>query len=441
MALRNVSPTRTALLAFLAGGSLAVVTVAVDPGLWTYWLAYLALSAFLLGSDAILGPRLNRLEVSIEAPKQLFVGAEHEAALVIACSGGRPPKVRVKVDVSEILAEIPETRSAALQPGENRITIILTPGRRGRARIEAVWLGSRGPLGLMSFRRRVPLDMDLPVNPDLLSVNRDAVKLFSSRNLQSGVRVERHRGDGSEFDHLREYVPGFDIRALDWKASARHGKMLCREMRAERNRQVILAIDSGRLMNEPLHGVPRLDHAINAGLTLAFISLHVGDWVGLFSFDDKLRHYCAPVKGRGSIGKLNDTASRIMYSTRETNFTLSLMELARRQTRRALVVVMTDFVDTTTAELMVENLMRLSRRHLILFVAMQDPMLHDTSDRRPASLLSLHRGVVAHHMLQEHELVIRRLRRSGIHCISALPGQISTGLIDRYLEFKRKEAF
>jgi uncharacterized protein (DUF58 family) len=293
----------------------------------------------------------------------------------------------------------------------------------------------------MVFTLRQDLNHVLQVYPDLPSVSRDAIRFFSTRNLQSGVRVERYRGDGSEFDHLQEYVPGFDIRTIDWKVSARHAKLYCKQLRAERNRQVMLAVDSGRLMSEPLSGVPRVDHAITAGLTLAFVSLHVGDWVGLISFDDGLRQYCPPVRGKGGISRLNEVASRIDYSTKETNFTLSLMEFARRQVRRALVVVMTDFTDTITAELMVENLIRMARRHLVLFVALQDPMLHEVSRQVPRNRLDLNRSMVAHHLLRDREVVIRRLRRKGIHCIDALPDQVSPRLIDQYLEFKRKEFF
>jgi uncharacterized protein (DUF58 family) len=293
----------------------------------------------------------------------------------------------------------------------------------------------------MAFTRNNVLEAALPVFPNLHAVSRDAIRLFTTKNLQSGIKVERHRGDGSEFDHLREYVPGFDIRTMDWKVSARHGKLFCRQLRAERNRQVMLAVDSGRLMSEPLQGVPRLDHAITAGLTLSYVSLHVGDWVGLFSFDDTLRRFCAPVRGRAGIHPLNEVAGRIDYSTHETNFTLSLMEFSRRQTRRALVVVLTDFVDTITAELMVENLIRLARHHLILFVALRDPMILETANRAPKSLLHLNRSMVAHRLLKDREMVIRRLRRKGIHCIDALPGEVSARLIDHYLELKRKESF
>ena len=434
-------PTPLAVVAFTAGGSLAVLTAAWDPDLWPWWLAYCALFVVILGADALLGPRLGRLQVKLTAPKRLRVGATQQADLIIERPSAWPLTVRIKVDTSADLDQVPEQSGQRLVRGQNRLSIPLTPKRRGQVTVQALWLAARGPLGLTEFRRRVSLDLRRPVHPNLKAVSRDAVKLFTTRNLQSGVRIERHRGDGTEFDHLREYVPGFDIRTIDWKASARNAKLLVREYRAERNRQVMVAIDSGRLMSEPLLGVPRLDHAIHAGLVLSYVSLKVGDRVGLVSFDDKLRHHVMPVRGASAFAELSNVASRIDYSSRETNFTLGLLELARRQVRRALVVVMTDFVDTIAAELMVENLSRLSRQHKVLFVALQDPLLSDEAGRRPGDALALHRSVVAHNLLADRDMVIQRLRRLGILCVDAAPGQVTAKLLDRYLDVKRREAF
>ena len=436
-----MKPTRLAVLAFVAGGTLALLTAALDAKLFSWWLAYLTLCVLALGADAGFGPRLGRLLLRLELPKKFRVGSPQPIELLIDRPGASPGNLRIGLDLSADLDPVPPLEGVRLARGPNRLEVMLTPRRRGMAGIEAVWLAAQGPLGLVEFRRRVALPVSRPVHPDLQAVSRDAVRMFTTRNLQAGVRIERHRGDGTEFDHLREYVPGFDIRTIDWKASARNAKMLCRQFRAERNRQVIVAIDSGRLMSEPLDDVPRLDHAIHAGLVLAYVSLHVGDRVGLVSFDDRLRHHVMSVRGPGAFGELSELASRIDYSDRETNFTLGLMELARRQVRRALVVVMTDFVDTIAAELMVENLARLSRQHLVIFVALQDPLLASEAGRRPASALDLHRAVVAHGLLHDRDVVIGRLRRMGILCVDAPPGRITTRLIDRYLDVKRKEAF
>lgn len=423
-----------------AGAPLSVLPACADPGLWTFWFAYVLLGVAALGADLIFGPRLAGLVVRYEGPERLFVGEKQEVRLLVASQKGAVT-VGARIDVSGGLDEIGELERLVLDGKERALCLTLRAGKRGLSRIDALWVRTRGPLGLIARRRRIALAIKLHVDPDVLGAGRDAIEYFSTNNIQTGVRVERFRGDGTEFDHLHEYSPGFDIRTIDWKASARHAKLFSREYRAERNRQVILAIDSGRLMGEPLEGIARLDHAIRAALILASVSLHVGDRVGLMSFDETLRQYCAPVRGPSSIGALNDAASRIEYSTQETNYTLSLLELARRHVRRTLVVVMTDFVDTITAELMVENLTRVARRHLVLFVSMEDPLVKVEESARPADLLGLHRTVVASHLLQDRERVFNRLRRQGVRCISAAPREVSARLIAQYLKLKRAEAF
>src|SRR5262249_29258585 len=156
----------------------------------------------------------------------------------------------------------------------------------------------------------------------------------------SGLKVERYLGDGSEFDALREHVPGMDRRAIDWKASARHRALLGREFRAERNHQLVLAIDTGHLMAEPLGGMPKLDHAVNAALLLAYFGLRTGDRVGLFGFDSEVRAFAAPAAGVRAFPRLQRASAALEYGTAETNFTLGLAELSSRLSRRSLVVLL-----------------------------------------------------------------------------------------------------
>ena len=158
---------------------------------------------------------------------------------------------------------------------------------------------------------------------------------------------------------------------------------MARQFRAERNHQVLIAIDTGRLMCEPLAGIPKVDHAVNAALLLAYVSLRAGDRVGLATFDARPGLFVEPKGGLRGFDVLSRMGAQVDYSDRETNFTLGLTSIGQRLSRRSLMVVLTDFVDTVSAELMVENLDRLSRRHLLVFVALQDPGLAATADRAP----------------------------------------------------------
>ncbi len=436
-----IQPTRRTVWLLAAGVPVALLPAFVDARLWTAWLAVVGGALIAIGLDALLTLPASRLEVETRAPKQIYAGDEGALVLSLgAPSWERPTRLQALVDLDPALLE-PQPTVERIVPagGRAEASLKLVPRRRGLAAVRTLWLRVYGPLGLVVRIVSRPLDHEVEVVPDVGAVRAAALRLFGTKEHATGIKVERYLGDGSEFDSLREFVPGFDARSIDWKATARHVKLMVREFRAERNHQVVLAFDTGRLMGEPLDGLPKLDHAINGGLVLAYVCLRTGDRVGLFAFDAEPRAFVAPVGGVRAFDRVRSGTADLEYATAETNYTLGIADLSTRLKRRSLVVVFTDFVDTVTAELMVENMDRLARRHLVLFVALADPSLQAVARGEPATLDLLHRAVVAADLERERALVLKRLIRSGVHCIDAAPRAISTPLLNRYLEIRRRE--
>ncbi|WP_199351178.1 DUF58 domain-containing protein [Haliangium ochraceum] len=434
------------MLALVAGLPLALA-VALAASTWPLWLTYLGVVLVAAGADAVIGLPGSRLRVHAQMPDTLYVGDRDELRLDIRAPGWRrATPIEVIVDLDDELAQQPMQRAllSASEAGEGgaaraQLRVPLVPARRGTMEVARVWLQWRGPLGLMRRQRVVPLARELRVVPNVRAVRTAALRFFSSRAFLSGLKVERYLGDGSEFDALREYAPGLDHRSIDWKASARHLKLLSREFRAERNHQVVVAVDTGQLMREPLAGIPKLDHAINAALMLGYFCLRTGDRVGLFGFDARVRCFIEPSGGVHSFARLERQSAALDYQHEETNFTLGLTELSRRLRRRSLVVLLTDVVDTVTTELMLENLQRLARRHLVVFVTLRDTEVGALAEAPPRTLAALHRAVVADDLLREREVVLQRLRRLGVYCIDAPPQDVSMSLLNRYLDIKRRE--
>ena len=433
-------PSRKALVVVALGIALAVVPVLVDPALWVVWLAAWGVLLVAGVLDFLGLARLDDLRWRVTPPDTLYMGETSELGLTLTWLDpplGRPITADLKIDVSDTLARVPAQR-AVIGAGETRVPVALSPLRRGTALVETAWLRWSGPLGLVSRTAPVVIDCPVDATPNLRAVRQLAAR-FASQEQRTGLRIERYMGDGTEFDSLREFMPGFDRRSIDWKSSARHTKLLARDYRAERDRQVIVAIDTGHLMAESLEGLPRLDHAIHAGLLLAFYSARAGDRVGLFAFDDKPGAFSAPRSGAAAFRTLLKVSAGLRYSEGETNFTLGLTQLMQKLTRRSLVVVMTDFTDSVTAELMMDNLSRLAARHLVVFVSLRDPLLGKTVAAPPDDLVTLQRAVVADALMRERETVLQRLRRRGILCIDANPGEVGMQLLNRYLEIKRRE--
>ena len=422
------------------GLGLALLPVLFGQAFWIPWLIYALMTFALVGIDAVVLLANPLPEVALDAPSHLYIGSREDLTVTVRrAAGWGQSRLDLLCDLGGILQAEPLISLIVRRDTETRLSVPLKPLRRGMAVLEDLWLRWTGPLGLVTRQTRRKFGTEIPVLPDFQSVRAMALRFFGSREPLSGLKIERYTGEGSEFERLQEFVPGLDHRSIDWKASARHRKLLCREFRAERNHNIVIAIDTGYLMGEPLEGIPRLDHAINAGLFLAYVSLRTGDRVGLFGFDQKVRTYLEPHGGPGVFPRLQMATSALEYSGVETNFTLALAELSLRLRRRALVVVLTDFVDTVTAELMVESLERMARNHLVLFVSLRDRDLEVVADRRPLGLRNVAESVVASGFVQEREVVLRKLSRTGIQVIDVLPDDLTAELINKYLDIKRRE--
>jgi uncharacterized protein (DUF58 family) len=430
-----MQPTLRAVALSAPGLVLAALPTLLGDGWWWLWALGVAMFAVAAAVDAALTPSRGALRWSLTLPSRLFMG--REAAAVLRLEGaGRDARAR-----AEISGHAAPTGTVRFEGAEVRLP--LKPVRRGQLRVSSVWVRYTGPLGLMQRTLEVRIDQQRPVLPDVLRVRGRAL-MFSNRNeRRAGTKVERFVGDGSEFEAMREYAPGMDIRSIDWKASARHRSLLAREFRAERNHSVVFALDTGLRMGEPLAAgevaLPRLDHAIHAALEMGWIGLKQGDRVGLFTFGARPGRFIQPRGGVRTFEGLVAAAAELAYERDETNYTLGLTTLATRLRRRSLVVVLTDFEDAIGAELMVENLGRLARRHLVIFVAMRDPWLASVREQRPVEGADVERANVADELLQEREVVLAKLKRLGVHCVDATPDRVGNQLINRYLEILRRE--
>jgi uncharacterized protein (DUF58 family) len=434
-----IYPTRRAVAVMAAGAPVALAAGVAGPNLWLVGIAWILGAAALTLADAWLAPSPGALDLDVTAPAGLGVGAPATAEIAAAFRGSRSPKLQLALGVNEKLVAEPVRQTLRMGPDGGRAQVRLFPQRRGEALFERLWARWRGPLGLAWVQRTDALDRRAAVTPDVQGVKDEALRLFT-RDAAFGMKAQIETGAGSDFNALKEFQTGMDLRAIDWKQSARHAKLIGKEYRTERNHHIVLAIDSGRLMSSPLQdGAPRLDRAINAALLLAFVSLKMGDRVRLFSFDARPRIASGSTAGAQAFPLLQRLAASIDYTTEETNFTLGLTTLAGGLDRRALVVVFTDFADPTSAELMIENVGRLMRAHLVMFVAFRDEALEALADQEPASPEDVSRAVIAAGLLKQRELVISRLQRMGAWIVETSADRLGPDLVSRYLDAKRRD--
>lgn len=433
-----IRPTPRSLAVLAAGLPLAALpTIVGEPRLWPVWLACIGVFVVLLAMEWALLPQVRSVAITIEPPSLVHLGEAEP--IVVTATATRPVDVDLRIDAVGDHEALPDLALVVAGDAPTTASVALRPVRRGLVHVRRAHARWRGPLGLLWCETVVSVDRVVQVVANVRAVRQRALRMASHREFQVGLKIERYVGDGSEFESLREFVTGMDRRSIDWKATARHRETLCREFRAERDHAVMLCVDTGRLMGEPLAGLPRLDHAIHAALQLGYLCLRTGDRVGLFAFADKPQHVVLPQASVHALQAIQTRMATLDYSPVESNFTLAMTELLQQLRRRTLVVLFTDFVDSVTAELMLQNVHLLARRHLLLFVAMRDPLLAELTQREPRNVEDVHRAVTADEIQRERLLVLERLRRAGAQILDVEIEDLEPGLVARYLQVKRRE--
>lgn len=432
-----IYPTRRCVVAAVLGAPVALVAGLIQPGLWLAAPAWLLAVCVLMLVDALFAPSPGAAVVEFEAPGYLAVATPAEAGLTVAFgTRGRMPRALQAALDAEPRVGLLNVRGRAEEAG--RFVFDLKPERRGQADFAATVLRWQGPLGLIWRQARRKLAVTAPIGSDIRRIENEAVHMFS-RDALHGAKVQLDLGEGAEFHALSEFHSGMDRRTVDWKQSARHQTLLAKEFRTERNHQIVMALDCGRVMSEPIDGAPRIDRAIHGALILAYASLRSGDRAGLFAFNDRPRLSTGSLSSVAGFPLLVRQAAAIDYGIEETNYALGLSTLSASLKRRSLVVIFTEFADSTAAELMIETTGRLIKRHLVLFVVMRDQELEALVTAPPETPEDVSRAVVAATLLRERDLVLARLRRLGAHIVEAPAERIGPEVLNAYLDLKRRD--
>jgi uncharacterized protein (DUF58 family) len=433
-----IYPTRLTVLCAAAVGPAALLVGLFAPAYWTSGLALLALLLALFAVDVLAGIPTRGAEVSCEGPRAVGVGETFTVTLRARFRGRAERRIEFALGISGPIAA-PFGLRAAAEVGQDvpSAAIPLEAERRGTGRLDCVWIRWPGPLRLVWKQRQLALNQAIAIAPDIRALGDKSVHMVNQEAMY-GIKAQLQVGEGAEFEALADYRQGMDRRAIDWKTSARHTQLVAKEYRTERNNNIIMALDSGRAMCEPLAGVPRVDRAVSAALLTAFVALKDGDRVGLFAFDSKPRAASQPISGARAFAMLQRVAAGIDYSANETNYTLALATLASELSRRSLIIVFTEFTDTINAELMLSAVGTLLKRHLVLFLVLKDEELEAFTAAEPAVPEDISRAVTAASLLRERRLVITRLRHLGVHVLEATAAQTGPALVNAYLDFKRR---
>jgi uncharacterized protein (DUF58 family) len=431
-----IYPTRTAVIATAAGAPFALVFAALQPGRWFLALAWPLAMVLLTALDAVRG--IGTATARVDFPGHAYVGETRDCTVTVSV-GSRPRSAWIAMQNSPLVSAEDDGRARIpLEDGRGAVLLSLEMVRRGIARFERLWLRWRGPLGLAWNQGTVEVDAAFPVLPDLRPVHDQGARIFQRYALE-GLITQLSRGEGSDFDTLVDFRTGMDRRAIDWKQSGRHMKLLAKQYRTERNNQIVFAVDTGRQMCEPVAGLARVDRCVSAMLLTAWIALKLGDRVAINAFDSRPRLSSGLVSGAGAFAELERIASEIDYSAEETNYTYALTTLGARLTRRSMIILFTEFTDTVSADFMLRALRRLVETHLIVIVVLRDEELEAIAAKDPESADDVTRAITAADLLKDRRVVITRLQHLGVHVVESEYDKVSERLVQSYLDLKKRD--
>jgi uncharacterized protein (DUF58 family) len=418
----------------IAAAALLLVVVVLVPRAVTVGACLLALLA-AVALDVALATPPRHLTVERELPRQVRLGETVPAALLVTNTGGRSATVRLR-DAWAPSAGLADQRADLTVPaGERRrVDQVFAPRRRGDHSSAGLTLRLRGPLGLACRDVRRELPGTLRVLPEFRSRRLLPSRLRRLREIEGSAIVNR-RGQGTEFDSLREYVEGDDVRSIDWRATGRRHEVVVRTWRPERDRHLTLVLDTSRLSAGRVDDQPRLDAAMDAALLLVALATRAGDRISLLCIDRVVHARLRTPPRTTALARAVQLLAPIEPALVETDWSVVAAELERTAPKDSLVVLLTPLEPSSVEHGLLPVVGRIAQRHPVVVAGVADPALERMRDEREDAR-EVYRAAAAELDRLERSAVGRVLGRAGVEVLEAGPGELAARLADQYLALK-----
>jgi uncharacterized protein (DUF58 family) len=423
---------------------ICVLPIAVSPWPAETFVALLGLLALALAVDVASAASTRRLRMHRLGDGAARLGEPVDAALVIENPGRREFRGQVRDAWAPSARAAPRIHRVKIAAGQRlRVDTTLRPIRRGDQESALVTARSFGPLGLAGRQSSHRVPVQVRILPPFLSRKHLPSRLAKLRELDGAIPV-LIRGQGTEFDSLREYVVGDDVRSIDWRATARRADVVVRTWRPERDRRVVIVLDTGRTSagrvgidptaSDP-SGWPRLDWSMDAALLLAALASRAGDHVDFVAYDRVPRAGVYNASRTELLPQLVEAMAPLQPALIESNAAAMVATVQRRTRRRALVVLLTDLNPSALDEGLIGVLPQLSAKHQVVVAAVSDPRLDRLAAGR-TDAAEVYDAASAERARNDRGVLAMRLRRHGVDVVDAMPDDLAPALADRYLAMK-----
>ena len=402
------------------------------------WLAAFAWIVAVV-ADFALGPSRQQLEIVRNPAKHLSLRRNANIRYRIVNRSARAIRVGWTESPMRTLA-FPEHDSVTHVPANSSVDIdvAVLPIARGADAFSTIYAWYENGIGLL--RRRVSIESPeaIRVYPDLSAVERYGSLHVRNKLIEAGLRRMRTRGIGTEFESLRDYADGDAFRMIDWKATARRGRLMVMQREVERSQDVMMLVDCGRLMTARIDLQRKLDYAITAALSLASIAALASDRVGVVAFAREILVARSPRSTASSISSLTDAICDVEPRFEESDYARAFRYVGSHLHRRSLIVLFSDVIDPVAQSLVLAELGTLAKRHVVLCVFMNDAAVTNVLAATPRTTDERYQTDVAVGLAHERTVAARTLERYGIDVIDAPAAKLSIAAIDEYLRIKAR---
>ncbi|MGV0040863.1 DUF58 domain-containing protein [Mycobacterium colombiense] len=423
---------------------ICVLPIALSPWPATTFAALLIALAIAVVLDIVLAAGTTGLRYVRSPDRSARLGQQVECGLAIHNDGPRRFRGQIRDAWPPSAQARPRVHPVDIPAGQDQhVQTQLQPVRRGDQRATVVTARSIGPLGLAGRQRSRPVPGQLRVLPPFLARKHLPSRLAKLREID-GLLPTLVRGQGTEFDSLREYVVGDDVRSIDWRATARRADVVVRTWRPERDRRVVIVLDTGRTAagrvgvdptaSDPA-GWPRLDWSMDAALLLAALASRAGDHVDFLAHDRVSRAGVFGASRTELLAQLVDAMAPLQPSLVESDWRAMASAIALRARRRSLVVLLTDLNPAALDEGLLPVLPQLSAKHHLLLAAVSDPRVDQMAAGR-SDAAAVYDAAAAERSRNDRGAIAARLRRSGVEVVDAPPTELAPALADHYLAMK-----
>lgn len=315
---------------------------------------------------------------------------------------------------------------------------ILEPKERGEYSFGALNIFASSPLGFVSKRFTFQKDAMLPAYPSFVHLRKYELMALQNEFLLGGIKRIRKLGHTMEFEQIKEYVPGDDVRTINWKATSKTNRLMVNQFQDEKSQRIFMLIDKGRTMKMPFKGLSLLDYSINASMALSHIILKKGDRAGMMTFSKKTENKVAADNKSGQLRRISEALYNIKTDFFESDFNRLYQDVKYSVTQRSLVLLFTNFETLDALNRQMRYLRGIAKNHLLVVVFFKNSELQALLHKNPESMQEIYDEVIAEKFEFEKKLIIQELRKYGIYSVYTLPENLNVEVINKYLEIKAR---